>query len=427
MNYLLRKLVLACILLAGGMNLFAQEAAYAYDANGNLTKDLNKNIVDIQYNCLNLPSRVLFKNGDSISNLYSADGTKWRTVRVIGGDTLTTDYCGNAVYENGVLVRLMTDVGYITLADTTYHYFIRDHQGNVRVVADEHGNVEEVNDYYPLGGLMSASPQRSVQPYKYNGKELEAAGGLNWYDYGARWYDPVLGRWNGVDPLCEDYYSETPYGYCGNNPINYVDPNGLMKVVYNPDGTYKETTHNNWFHNTFMGRQEYIDYGDQKVHLSESEFWQWQMTGSYENVGPVTDFVSNLELTLNEPAANIADGVAKYMISSGYSSVNSPKVWLTGRSWAGTYATPDERAGGFIDVATQRLPAVHLLKQLHPGSWSKFKYANQHIPIKSKHAVYNMEMKRFNERIRNAKTFENLNKGINKVRYINNNIEKEER
>ena len=245
---LLRKWVLVSLLLTIGVNVFAQESAYAYDANGNLTKNLNKNIVDIQYNCLNLPSRVLFGKGDNISNVYSGDGTKLRTIRVIGGDTLTTDYCGNAIYENGVLVRLMTEVGYITMADTTYHYFIKDHQGNVRVVADERGNVEEVNDYYPFGGLMSTSSRRSVQPYKYNGKELEAAGGLNWYDYGARQYDPVLGRWNGIDPLCEDYYSETPYGYCGNDPINYIDPNGLMKVVYNPDGTYKETTHNNWFH-----------------------------------------------------------------------------------------------------------------------------------------------------------------------------------
>lgn len=223
---LLRKLVLAGILLVGGMNLFAQEPAYAYDANGNLTKDLNKNIVDIQYNCLNLPSRIVFKNGDNISNVYSADGTKLRTVQVVGGDTLITDYCDNAIYENGVLVRLMTDVGYITLADTTYHYFIRDHQGNVRVVADEHGNVEEVNDYYPLGGLMSASRRRSVQPYKYNGKELETAGGLNWYDYGARRYDPVLGRWNGVDPSCEKHYSWSPYTYCKNNPVLRVDPDG---------------------------------------------------------------------------------------------------------------------------------------------------------------------------------------------------------
>ena len=63
----------------------------------------------------------------------------------------------------------------------------------MRVVADEHGNAEEVNDYYPFGGLMSTSSRQSVQPYKYNGKELETACGVNWYDYGARRYDPVLG------------------------------------------------------------------------------------------------------------------------------------------------------------------------------------------------------------------------------------------
>lgn len=232
----LRKLMLAGMLLAAGLNVAAQESAYAYDANGNLTKDLNKNIVDIQYNYLNLPSRVLFKNGDNISNVYSADGTKLRTVQVIGEDTLTTDYCGNVIYENGVAVRLMIETGYVTLADTTYHYFIKDHQGNVRVVADGHGNVEEVNDYYPFGGLMSTSSRQSVQPYKYNGKELETANGLNWYDYGARRYDPVLGRWNGVDPSCEKHYGWSPYTYCKNNPVLRVDPDGKDDYTINNRG-----------------------------------------------------------------------------------------------------------------------------------------------------------------------------------------------
>ncbi|WP_317192955.1 RHS repeat-associated core domain-containing protein, partial [Bacteroides sp. 1001136B_160425_E2] len=227
-------------------------------ANGNLTKDLNKNIVDIQYNCLNLPSWVLFKNGDSISNLYSGDGTKVRTVQVVGGDTLTTDYCGDAVYENGVLVRLLTEVGYITLADTTYHYFIRDHQGNVRVVVDEHGNVEEVNDYYPLGGLMSASSRWSVQPYKYNGKELETAGGLNWYDYGARRYDPVLGRWNGVDPSCEKHYSWSPYAYCKNNPVLRVDPDGKDDYTINGAGQLFRTSINNFSYDRLLSTKKNV-------------------------------------------------------------------------------------------------------------------------------------------------------------------------
>ena len=224
--YLLRKMVLAGLLFSAGVNMFAQESAYAYDANGNLTKDLNKNIVDIQYNSLNLPSRIVFKNGDNISHVYSADGSKLRTVWVADGDTLTTDYCGNVIYENGVPVRLMTDVGYIALSDTSYHYFIKDHQGNVRVVADEHGNAEEVNDYYAFGGLMSTSSRQSVQPYKYNGKELDSKGGLDWYDYGARMYDAALGRFMKTDRFSEKYVSLSPYQYGANNPVNNIDVNG---------------------------------------------------------------------------------------------------------------------------------------------------------------------------------------------------------
>ena len=219
-------MILAGLLFSAGVNMFAQESAYAYDANGNLTKDLNKNIVDIQYNSLNLPSRIVFKNGDNISHVYSADGSKLRTVWVADGDTLTTDYCGNVIYENGVPVRLMTDVGYIALSDTSYHYFIKDHQGNVRVVADEHGNAEEVNDYYAFGGLMSTSSRQSVQPYKYNGKELDSKGGLDWYDYGARMYDAALGRFMKTDRFSEKYVSLSPYQYGANNPVNNIDVNG---------------------------------------------------------------------------------------------------------------------------------------------------------------------------------------------------------
>ena len=87
---------------------------YEYDENGNLTKDLNKNITAIQYNCLNLPSRVMFANGNSISYLYDAAGRKLRTVHFLEGDSVTTDYCGNVVYENGVPKILLTEVGYVS-------------------------------------------------------------------------------------------------------------------------------------------------------------------------------------------------------------------------------------------------------------------------------------------------------------------------
>ncbi|WP_240056766.1 RHS repeat domain-containing protein, partial [Bacteroides caccae] len=199
---------------------------YEYDENGNLTKDLNKNITAIQYNCLNLPGRVMFANGNSISYLYDAAGRKLRTVHALEGDSVITDYCGNVVYENGVPQILLTEVGYVSLTDGQYHYNLKDHQGNNRVVVDEEGAVEEVNDYYAFGGLMSTSSRQSVQPYKYNGKELDRKGGLGWYDYGARMYDAALGRFMKTDRFSEKYVSLSPYQYGANNPVNNIDVNG---------------------------------------------------------------------------------------------------------------------------------------------------------------------------------------------------------
>ena len=203
-----------------------QANEYAYDANGNLTKDLNKNISNIQYNSLNLPSKVTFTDGSTIEYTYAADGTKLKVVHKIGSTTTTTDYCGNVIYENGVQKLLLTEAGYVTLADSKYHYYLQDHQGNNRVVIDQNGAVEEVNHYYPFGGVFASTS--SVQPYKYNGKELDTKKGLNWYDYGARHYDAAVGRFATVDPMAEKLYGWAPYAYCYDNPIKHVDKDGKI-------------------------------------------------------------------------------------------------------------------------------------------------------------------------------------------------------
>ena len=197
---------------------------YYYDSNGNLIQDLNKKISEIQYNCLNLPSRIEFEDGGVISYLYDAKGTKFRTTHIIAGKTTTTDYFDDAIYENGVLTTLLTELGYISLVDGKYHYYLKDHQGNNRVVVGQNGSVEEVNHYYPFGGTFASTS--SVQPYKYNGKELDRQGGLDWYDYGARHYDVALGRWHVVDPMAEEYYGISPHVYVANNPLKYIDLNG---------------------------------------------------------------------------------------------------------------------------------------------------------------------------------------------------------
>ena len=198
---------------------------YAYDVNGNLTKDLNKGITDIQYNVLNLPSTVSFSDGSTITYTYGADGTKLRTVHKIGSTTTTTDYCGNVIYENGTQKLLLTEEGYINLAGTQqYHYYLKDHQGNNRVVINQSGTVEETNHYYPFGGVFATAG--NTQPYKYNGKEFDTKKGLNWYDYGARHYDTALGRFTTNDRFAEKYYSMSPYQYGANSPVVNIDVNG---------------------------------------------------------------------------------------------------------------------------------------------------------------------------------------------------------
>uniref|UniRef100_UPI0035A03496 RHS repeat-associated core domain-containing protein n=3 Tax=Prevotella heparinolytica TaxID=28113 RepID=UPI0035A03496 len=113
--------------------------------------------------------------------------------------------------------------------DGKYHYYLKDHQGNNRVVINHSGTAEEVNHYYPFGGTFAGTG--SVQPYKYNGKELDARKGLNWYDYGARHYDAALGRFTTADPLAEKYYGISQYVYCGNEPVRRIDPDGKQFII----------------------------------------------------------------------------------------------------------------------------------------------------------------------------------------------------
>ena len=118
---------------------------------------------------------------------------------------------------------------------------------NTCEVLDVEGKVVQLNDYYPFGlpysdtGSMKGT---DIQPYKYNGKEFQTMHGLHWYDYGARMYDPIICRWNAVDPLAEKFYNATPYSYCGNNPVNAIDPDGRFPYKW-------QAAVSRWFYNLF--------------------------------------------------------------------------------------------------------------------------------------------------------------------------------
>lgn len=231
---------------------------YTYDVNGNMKTDQNKGITGISYNHLNLPTQVNIK-GQVINYTYDAAGAKLR--KVVNGTT--TDYAGNHIYNNNNLQFFSTPEGYFNVTSTSgviqgnYVYQYKDHLGNVRLsytdsdedgkidietngqdldnngIADEFEIVEESN-YYPFGlkhkgynSVVNNAIGNSVaQKYKYNGKELNEELGLNWYDYGARNYDPTIGRWMNIDALAEKAPGITPFRYGFNNPINFIDPDG---------------------------------------------------------------------------------------------------------------------------------------------------------------------------------------------------------
>ena len=105
---------------------------------------------------------------------------------------------------------------------------MKDHLGNTRV-AFKRGTGETAialqrSDYYPFGLRQTPYNPESDNKYLYNGKEIQDETG--WYDYGARFYDPQIGRWHSVDPHAERYTEWSPYSYCFNNPLIFIDPDG---------------------------------------------------------------------------------------------------------------------------------------------------------------------------------------------------------
>lgn len=220
---------------------------YDYDANGNMKWDKNNGITGISYNHLNLPTQISIERDENkqIKYIYTATGSKLRK-QTLGNaaENITTDYVGAFVYETTEGLELQfiqTSEGRIVPNENggfDYEYALKDHLGNTRVMFNEAGEVLQDQSYYPFG--MSMGEELTYQntddspknKYLYNGKELQTDFDLGWYDYGARFYDPAIGRWHVVDPLAEEFPSWTPYHYVHNNPIVLIDPTGMAATKY---------------------------------------------------------------------------------------------------------------------------------------------------------------------------------------------------
>lgn len=109
------------------------------------------------------------------------------------------------------------------------------------MVVDAAGNVRERNDYYAFGKRWE-DPEQPISDnrYLYNGKEKQVTGNIGYSDYGARMNDDLIGRWFIPDPLAEDYFETSPYVFCANNPIRYIDKVGTKIVDVSGNILYQD-------------------------------------------------------------------------------------------------------------------------------------------------------------------------------------------
>ena len=205
------------------------DVEYFYDTNGALIKDLNKGISNIEYDILGNLKCISFSNGFKTKYVYDAAGNKLRTTHE-SAVTNTTDYIGNFIFEDGKLSKFLFDGGYCSFDNSqnpTFHYYEKDHLGSVRMVVNENGTIEQVNHYYPFGGVYGdLSYNSEYQKSKYIGKEFDHMHGLDLYDHGARMYDAARVAWDKTERLYGKFNNWNLYCYGLDNPIKFIDKDG---------------------------------------------------------------------------------------------------------------------------------------------------------------------------------------------------------
>ena len=322
-------------LLSVGVNGTASDS-YLYDADGNMTFDGRRGLT-ITYNTLNLPEEIVAGN-QKISYIYSASGEK-----------LACDANGSLTYYRSVMVYgsdnkllyMLTPEGTVSRSEGsagtsyTYNYFKTDHLGSTRVMlsaVDGTLQASQTTDFYPFGLAFEYS-NLNKNKYLFSGKELQDGnlGGsmLEWYDFGARFYDPVLGRWFNVDPAAQ---VANPYLFCGNSPMMYIDQDGRLFWMIPAIAI-----------GAAIGAASYT----LSVALSPGGFDNWNWGGFFQSIGigavsgAVTSGIGQIFGTagnfLNEVGRGLAHGVAQ----GGLSELQGGN-FLTGlvsgglSSWAGS-------------------------------------------------------------------------------------------
>jgi RHS repeat-associated protein len=217
---------------------------------------------------------------------YTYDATGRRLKKTANG--AVRNYIDGIEYNtDGTIDFIKTEAGIARKSGNAYiyEYNLTDHLGNVRYSFNQDGAKLQQDDYYAFGMKRNTFASGVKNKYLYNGKEVQEELGEE-YDYGARFYDPVVGRWNAIDPLAEQMTRHSPYNYVFNNPLKFTDPDGMKP------------------------------YNEYEVIVQGGQVQSTTMTGT--KGGDVTDYVT----VVNLDAAPYASGITNYTVDvqTGYTS-----------------------------------------------------------------------------------------------------------
>ncbi|CAD0225799.1 DUF6443 domain-containing protein [Chryseobacterium sp. JV274] len=236
----------------------------SYDNNGNMISHIDRGMLQIDYNYLNLPNYVKFDQNYvphdlevntyvNTKYLYNAAGEKLRKIYTYGTGRMnlktveTTDYLDGFQYLNDVLSFVPTSEGYYDFVQNKYIYNYTDQVGNIRLAyyKDASGNakIDRTTNYYPFGlefgGELSTA--NSISPnYKYSSQGQEKQTETGWSSYRWRNYDAAMGRFFNVDPLSEKYAYQSHYNFAENRVVDGRELEGLEWVkstTLNDNGT----------------------------------------------------------------------------------------------------------------------------------------------------------------------------------------------
>ncbi len=347
------------------------------NVHSNMIVNEHNGFESANYDWRNLPSQMV---GVSKTLKYAYDASGNRVKKSVSGGGNTTFYVRGANGE--VITWFDTNYNYnfpittpsgemigvferqLSLGITERRYFLKDHLGSVRTTVNQNGAIDGYDDYYPFGLAMPGRSSNSANPnanYKFTGHERDDEAGLTLDYMMARNYDPMIGRFLQIDPLADQFPGWSPYNYVFNNPLNYIDPNGMSPVCgekNNCDETYRvgsevENKNGKW---EYLGDNEWkrLSYGaDNNISAEDiySLFDSFYSTtvGEYNPEGmALLEEQLNSNMLLSMTAGSMYKGVdALYIYATGPFDRNSGngRTSMSGRIVTGSELT--DKIGDF--------------------------------------------------------------------------------